>query len=394
MPIRDFLMNAERLCGARLTEELIRSLYGGLVHEQEISTGGVGGMMRWVCTDAQEITVGRIAVTVQLYADYNGLLPSHLVQYEVSPDGVLYGCRLLKESPYPPKDMTEVNTDTMTFLPPVSDTEAFREKYADTPEALSSLGLQDDDPGLSYIRAFISGDTAALEELCCVEKGVYESYGTLRLTGWKAWTEKDDRGVERLYFSFYPSASDVTAFPAGQWKTYSLSEGVSGVLLSDADGTGDTDRDASGEAAEAVGFFLRSTLIRELPDKVGKESPESFFLTYYICGRLHLGNKDITEASVKAYAEDYFGIEDFQTDENHLKYGCAHGGAWQALTVTDVRDNADGTVSVTVQYYADRAKTVCSHSILYTVEKIGTEWAFLNDCVLSRAPFAPYGYSM
>ena len=148
------------------------------------------------------------------------------------------------------------------------------------------------------------------------------------------------------------------------------------------------------EAAEAVGFFLRSTLIRELPDAVGKESPESFFLTCYICGRLHLGNKDITEASVKAYAKDYFGIEDFQPDENHLKYGCAHGGAWQALTVTDIRDDPGGTVSVTVQFYADRAKTVCSHTVMYTVKKIGTEWAFLEDQVLSRASFDPFGYSM
>ncbi len=75
--------------------------------------------------------------------------------------------------------------------------------YADSPDELHVLGLDENDARLRYIRALISGDIAAVEALCQVEPGAYDSYQSMTFNRWIAGSETDADGKTFVYFALY-----------------------------------------------------------------------------------------------------------------------------------------------------------------------------------------------
>ena len=262
------------------------------------------------------------------------------------------------------------------------------EKTASSVEELSSLGLDETDARLSYIRAFVTGDIDRLEEICGVEKGMYADYRTLMLSDWVAWIEPDERGrpVGPLRFAFVPARSDVDAFPTKTRIGGTVYEGLMGAFF---------ERDdlpvSRGEAADVLYGLLSRCILLDIPTTDEMDPSVRFMLSCYICGKL--GNTDLTEENFRNYARIHFGIENFTPDGAHLGQHMGHGGSWQILDIIGI-DERNGEALVTVQYYADDSKTVKSHVWRYAMKQVGGEWVFSGSEEIRHAEYDRVRYSM
>lgn len=107
MPYDEFLSDAKKLFGIDSFDE---TKYGGLIYEVDgvkvIEAGGIGG---GYYADIPEVNqVGNdYEVIVQLYADINGILPSHKLKYTLGRDGEFIKFEVLEKSPYEPEGLTQ-----------------------------------------------------------------------------------------------------------------------------------------------------------------------------------------------------------------------------------------------------------------------------------------------
>ncbi|NLE13005.1 MAG: hypothetical protein GX628_04915 [Clostridiales bacterium] len=288
-------------------------------------------------------------------------------------------------------DNPNAGTDNRTDVnaqPAEPDLTADTEKSASSLDELSRLGLYDNDMRLQYIRAFVTGDIDALERLCGVEKGMYENYRTLKLSGWQAWIDADADYYENLRFAFYPTQSDIEAFKVNVRNDgFAVCEGMTGAYLYSPEAP-----ESYGEAADELYEILANHILLEFPTTDDMDDYTRFQITCCISGKLGDAGKT-TEKDFKDYAKKHFGIEDFTPEKIHVEYGCAHGGSSQILDVIGSEEK-NGETIVTVQFYADMSKTVKSHIYQYTMKKVDGEWTYTGCQEIRHSQYEPACWSM
>ena len=252
------------------------------------------------------------------------------------------------------------------------------EKSASLLDALPNLGMENDDPRLLYVRAFVTGDVDLLEQVCGVQAGMYKPYRTLDLSAWFAWIGTGEEEGQ-LKFAFYPVRSDVDAFPANAWTEGSVYESPAGAQFYRPK----TER-SFGEAADELTRLLGYRL-RDLPATDDMDADTRFLLTCYIYHKLGSDYNSVEE-NYKLYAKKHFGIENFTPEEAHVKYGCAHGGFFQPMDILDSKEQKSETV-VTVQFYSDVSETVKSHVYEYTMKKVDDGWCFTGWKVIRQGEY-------
>ncbi|MBO6052823.1 MAG: DUF5050 domain-containing protein, partial [Clostridia bacterium] len=274
---------------------------------------------------------------------------------------------------------SDILASVPVVLPPVNAISS-----ATSLDELPNLGLDGSDMRLAYIRALVTGDIDALEQVCGVEKGMYADYRTLELSSWAVWFNAGEDGGP-LRFAFVPTQSDVEAFPINVRTEGTLNVGLMGAYFSRPDSSS-----SFGEAAEALYELLSRHLLLDLPTTDDMDSPTRFDLSCYIC--LKLGNEDLTEENIAEYARKHFGIENFTPDGGHVGIH-GHGGSHQVLEIVGSEEIA-GETAVTVQYYADLSKTLKSHTYRYTMKRIDDGWAFTGSEEIAHAEYEPVRWSV
>ena len=259
--------------------------------------------------------------------------------------------------------------------------------------SLGTLGLPDDDVRISYIKAFLRGDTAELERLCGVGQGMYDMYKSVRLNRFVAFTDSyPSDGTVRVNFCFDPSESDVDSFIPSTWNEFVVDESpMTGAYIYGAE-----EDDIDSDAARELRSMLGSVYFCAIPEDDDMENSYRWCLTEYIC--YELGDTVAHSAGeVSAYAEKYFGISGFTPDELHYDgegyRTLPHGGLFRYFTITDSAAEGDAT-TLTVQYYADCSKTVKSHLFSYTMKKIDGVWAYTGSEELSHSEYEPLQWSV
>ncbi len=100
LSLADYIRLAKEKFGADMQAEEIPMVYeeNGI---QMVASGGLGGSPRYHVTETeQEGTMSH--VTVQFYADCNGLLPAGKVQYHITKEGVFHGYDIVEPFRYEP----------------------------------------------------------------------------------------------------------------------------------------------------------------------------------------------------------------------------------------------------------------------------------------------------
>ena len=256
----------------------------------------------------------------------------------------------------------------------------------------------EEDIRLGYLRAFLSGDTQKLEQLCGVQAGMYDSYRGMHFRDWVIYVKSDGTGSDRLYISFVLTSSTSDAFPyTGQCLTYQVGEGMFGAVITE-EGSETYDRWFSDkEAANTLRAILRDVNTAELPMSDEIEDGVRWQLTEYICGALGGGEKHTCE-EVAAYAEMYFGIADFTPDPLHVRDGyCTalpHGGSHILYRIVGYEEE-DGRATLTVRFFADPSRTVLSDCVEYTMTQTeGGGWALSGYVVSERGKYPPFAWSV
>lgn len=260
---------------------------------------------------------------------------------------------------------------------PVSFPNVNAPNTADSFDELSMLGLS--DYLIRYIKAFVGGDIAVLEELSYVKSGMYDEYKKIMVSRWVAYTGSDNE--YEVHFSFYADSVGGTDGIVKGWNTLTLEVGMMGVSI--ADGNFYTDHN---DAAKELRLMLNSMYFSSIPESDDMPDEYRWCLTEYICQKLG----DIewhAETEVVAYAEKCFGIGGFTPDELH-KYGedkgyitLPHGGIFQSFRILPV-DNPGSESDefiFEVQFYADASKTVRSHKYRYTMMNVDGDWVY-TEC--------------
>ena len=271
-----------------------------------------------------------------------------------------------------------------------------------TLDGLAKLGLPEGDLRPDYIRAFVTADVDSLMELYYVrggqysrisdvsdkDKAMFDPYRTLKISEWRAWTEDND-GYKKVYFEFYPTYSDIEKFKVNRWNTgYELVSGFCPVYLA-----GSEDKNVPGEASAEVARMFGHFFRYDMPKTLSGTQYNPYSLIIYICQTLPV--EDQTEEKVNAYAKKYFGIDDFIPEGKRIEdYYFAHGGSTVFMNTVAAEDLPDGSVKVTVQYYADWSKTVKSHTVNYTVKKIDGYFAITGYEEVYISEYEPVSFSV
>ncbi|MHB1152396.1 MAG: hypothetical protein ACYCWE_03840 [Eubacteriales bacterium] len=257
---------------------------------------------------------------------------------------------------------------------PVSFPNVNAPNTADSLDELSMLGLS--DYLTRYIKAFVGGDTAVLEELSYATSGMYDEYKKIKVSRWVAYTGGGNE--HEVHFSFYAdSVGDTDGIVKG-WNTLTLEVGMMGVSIADDDFYTDHNN-----AAKELRLMLNSMYYSSIPESDDMPDAYRWCLTEYICQKL--GDFEWhTKDEVAAYAEKCFGIAGFAPDELH-KYGedkgyitLPHGGIHQSFRILPV-DNPSSERDefiFEVQFYADASKTVRSHKYRYTMMNVNGDWVY------------------
>ena len=126
------------------------------------------------------------------------------------------------------------------------------------------------------------------------------------------------------------------------------------------------------------------------------------FIMYFVMDFANTG-EGFTLARVQELVKTYFGIynfmppDDFRNSpdgkkEDGLYYMQGRGGevwTFEFANETEI----DGIIIVTVQFFADSAKTIKSHAIEYIMQKIDDIYRFIDSKVIYESPHKPFHYT-
>lgn len=105
-----------------------------------------------------------------------------------------------------------------------------------------------------------------------------------------------------------------------------------------------------------------------------------------------------TLEAIKKAAKEYFYLDDFDAEyipeENGIYSIGAHGGMVRMYDFIGEPETDGEITKITVQFYADSAKTVKSHTIIYTLNLKDRIYRFAASERIYDSQFEPYGFSM
>lgn len=258
------------------------------------------------------------------------------------------------------------------------------------------LGLSPEDSRYSYIYAFLNKDTETLEELSGLSwvgtTGAYDIYKTLEFG---AYTISN---IEYVILNINIVSSGVEYLSAGDYSFY-VADGVYAmdfINLADNDGYGTTA--AQTPAQEAFNRWLGScnyifydygSLSGDLLERYTHDILE------YILGSFPEPDGGWTLDKVQEYAKKYLDIDNFMPSDNSLGadgktyFVGAHGGdLWFYKFLDETTEN--GITTLRIQWFADTAKTVKSHTIEYTMQVIDGGYKFIGSKVVYESPYKPW----
>jgi hypothetical protein len=167
------------------------------------------------------------------------------------------------------------------------------------------LGFDEEDPRIEYLIAFINKDIEKLEQVADVEKGVYESYKSLKLGDYSiSANKKEDNGYGKIIFSFEVKESNVELLPVGKY-TYEVAFDW-GAFIAPLDYKF---ADLTPEEQAAMRLFVLNYNFSDYDMKSIKNlTEEAGRITEYLAFTFG----ESTEDQIKQYALELFGIKDFK----------------------------------------------------------------------------------
>ena len=283
---------------------------------------------------------------------------------------------------------TEVDTETAVTVEceteTESDTEAETEADDDRMGVFESLAasvpLPSGDYRLSFVRAFLEGDTALIEDLLYLRSGSAKmlldgEYSDFTLS----FSEAEDDYFSSLDFGFISSA-DNGIFREGENHIIVSNDGFyCEVRVQVNPGSGDAVQYPAqkSDAQEALNMWL---VLGGAVPAIGNPTPELEDFYWGAAGD-YIGNRfRVTELDEYArLANVIFGMDSFepraplmQTDDGKWFAG-GHGGLSMQYEWIDETVRDDGTVSIRIKYYADCQRLIPSEVIEYILEDTGEE---------------------
>ncbi len=239
-----------------------------------------------------------------------------------------------------------------------------------------------------YTKAFLTGDTATMEEIGNYPSGTLTDYKKLKIGDYFIY--RDDSTDQFLLEAEILTGTE--GIPAGTRRfLYTEYPGIGLTLLRD-------DTSPVSEAGTALSRLLNITMQYDLTAMKSVD-----FTTEYLidCLSSKAGRNSFSADEITAYANLVFGWEDFAPSPNCFYDGTytipGHGAAHTihdiASTEEHQNDNGTAVTTVTVRFYADRGMTVYSHMIAYDMEKSGEDWIFREQRVLEERPYPPCRYA-
>ncbi|HAN20320.1 MAG: hypothetical protein A2Y15_08390 [Clostridiales bacterium GWF2_36_10] len=245
------------------------------------------------------------------------------------------------------------------------------------------LGLYYGKEDLSYllIKAFLDKDTTELEKLCDLEKGVFDAYKSLEI-GEYTITKGE---YEIITFKFEIISSGLDTMPVGEYTFIPQITGgfTANVNIPETPIEKDISRYINMLGIDVINY-----------DEVNDQYKNQYLISVY---EYLVINGPLTLEQIQNYALKLFGIKDFQPDGlgdyiDGLYYILGHGGSYTFYDiVSEIKENE--MTKVTVQYYADSAKTIKSHTYIYELKEIEGRWAFLSSTKTIEAPYKIMRYS-
>lgn len=246
------------------------------------------------------------------------------------------------------------------------------------------VGLKEDDPRYLYIKAFLEKDTDTLEKICCVKKGVYDSYKTLEIGEYFVSVKN-----EIVYFSFDIISSGLDTLPVGEYD-YEVNMILdSEVVIVPVNHLYKDSTSAQIELAHWLGI----SIVYQFYDYENLDSKCAEYYCKNITDYLLCRYGDMTLEKIQEYALKIFNIKDFEpkgpiTYKNGVYSAGGHGGRIWAIDYIEEKEEDDITY-LTVQYYADFSRTIKSHIVKYKMKNIDGIWAFLGCDITNMSAYEP-----
>jgi hypothetical protein len=263
------------------------------------------------------------------------------------------------------------------------------------------LGFRLEDDRYKYILAFLNKDTATLEKYAFVQEGTYDIYKTLEFGEYiiklsAIWEDYVDFNIDII-------SSGVECLPVGNY-TFVVGPGVMGTdfrNLSDI---------YNREYTAAQGKILRwlgNSIDYMYNDYAGLSgelrAQYDIAIMYYVMSFAEL-EEGLTLEKVQERVKHYFGIDNFIPPENFknppyydqekdgLYYMQGYGGQVWTFEFTG-ETVKDGITTITIQFFADSAKTVKSHAIEYIIQAVDDHYRFISSKIIYESPYKPYHYT-
>ena len=310
---------------------------------------------------------------------------------------------------------TEINAepiDDAQNTEPAKSREEIEAEQSDTRitdiEFWDILGYSKDHPCYIYIKAFLEGDTAVLEELAWIPAGAYDEYKTIKLDKNYSINKRifSDFDIQIL-FDFTVIESEVEYFPVGEYSML-VSDGPPGMTMYNMNDGPMGDSDYSG-AFRALNSWLAFGFTYLLPDYDNLDDEEKAWYNSTVSEYIFDNFADEvgadkwtnrwTPAMLQSYAEKYFGIENFPDDAYPMDGGiydlrymahCLH--SWYFKYIGETAE--DDITTVTLQFFADGSKTIKSHTVEYKLQDLDGNYKFLSSAIIYEALYEPKNFRM
>ncbi|PKM62612.1 MAG: hypothetical protein CVU97_04460 [Firmicutes bacterium HGW-Firmicutes-21] len=245
------------------------------------------------------------------------------------------------------------------------------------------LGLTSDDGRYLFIKAFIEGDTSALEDICGLISGTYDGYKAISIGDYSVFVKDYD-----VFFSFEITSSELDTLPVGKY-TYIVEMDIAIYM-----------RPIKREMpiltptqTELMKYFTCGYYY-EIVDYTTIDSSDKDRYLFGITGYILVTYDNITLEQMQDFALKIFGITDFYPGSNALLIDgvytiAGYGGSLLGYEFLDETTEKDLT-TITIQFYADLGKTIKSHIIEYKMTKNEDIWVFLSSDIIYKAKYKPY----
>lgn len=269
----------------------------------------------------------------------------------------------------------------------------------------NTIGFVSSDYELDMLQAFITKDTAALEEYSCVSSGTYDLYKSLKFGEYTITGVLSDPELglyyegNRVFLDVDVLKSDIPEIPVGK-HCFVVESGPGGYYVVDRDRKRFIAVHPDLKELDNFASLLHRCLgnAMEIPDvdtlteeelELYKETVISYILDY----KSYDYNMKIED--VIYYAEKLFNVavlpeniingsaKFFHYVEGDRVYVRGHGGSTTGMDILE-RKNWGNTITVTIRFYAEGSLTIPAKDIKYTLTKTPDGLAFFTPSEVIR----------